>query len=231
MPSRMPCALFVLAVVIALPALAIPDLPPPPQSMVAPAGNNMKLNGVTVSVRHFRSQRNVSEVIQFYRDEFPASLPEDPGVLVTDVLQPWTVISRMEDGYLLTVQTKPEGRGSSGILAISKPPNDPDLQDDMGKRVPKMDGSDVISDLETKDDGKKGRVVLVTNDHSVKSNADFYRERYLAEGWTPVMDQNIDNQMHTLAFNDMGQKVNIVAMRGQDGGAVVMINVEKTSWF
>ena len=127
---------------------ATPKFPPPPDATVGrPGGDSMVVNGVAMDIRQFISSHSVEDVLQFYREFWPAGTEEKPGYTETDVLEPWQIITRVEDGYLMTVQVTVNGdSGSTGLLAMSKLP-DPENMPTLGQGFPKMRGSYVINDI------------------------------------------------------------------------------------
>src|SRR5690606_16292412 len=113
--------------------LAAPKFPPPPDSTIGKMGESMIVNGVPMDVRQFVSRRSVEQVLEFYRQFWPKGTEKEPGYTETDILEPWNMITRVEDGYLMTVQVMDnDGRGSSGLLGMSRLP-DPNKLPELGK--------------------------------------------------------------------------------------------------
>lgn len=202
--------------------LAAPKFPPPPDSTIGKLGESMIVNGVPMDIRQFVSRRSVEQVLEFYRQYWPAGTEEQPGYTETDILEPWNIITRVEDGYLMTVQvTGNDGRGSSGLLGMSRLP-DPERLPELGKDFPKLKGSHVMNDVMTKDIGKHGRTLQLANRATVENNANFYRNHYVNQGWGVAMDQVISGgDTHTLRFSQGKKNVNIVIHKAEKGVFVV----------
>ena len=201
---------------------AAPKFPPPPDSKINRPGDNMVVNGIAMDIRQFISKRSVEEVLQFYRDFWPDGTPEKPGYTETDILEPWRIITRVENGYLMTVQVTFEGDdGSSGLLGMSRLP-DPDNLPKLGKGFPKLSGSNVTNDIVSRDIGKDGRTVQLMNQYSVERNAAFYINHYTGQGYGIDMDQPISGgDTHNLRFSNGNKNVTIVIHRTNNGSVVI----------
>ena len=202
---------------------AAPKFPPPPGSKIGLIAESMVFNGVEMDVRQFNSKRSVEEVLEFYREFWPKGTEKQPGYTETDALEPWQLITRVEDGYLMTVQVTAAGRrGSTGLLGMSKLPN-PEKLPKLGKNIPKMSGSRVFNDIKTQDIGKDGRTVALLNDFTVENNANFYRDYYSGHGFGLDMDKTVSGgDSHELRFSKRGQVVTIVINKTAEGTVVVI---------
>ena len=202
--------------------LAAPKFPPPPGSKIGLIAESLVINGIEMDVRQFNSKRSVGEVLEFYREYWPAGTEKQPGYTETDALEPWQIITRVEDGYLMTVQVTAAGRkGSTGLLGMSKLPN-PEKLPKLGKNIPKMSGSRVFNDIKTRDPGKNGRTVALLNDFTVENNANFYRDYYTSNGYGLDMDQSVSGgAAHAQRFSKRGKVVTIVINKTAEGTAVV----------
>jgi len=215
--------LFVIFYCFAGAVNATPKFPPPPDATVGrPGGDSMVVNGVVMDIRQFISSHSVEDVLQFYREFWPTGTEEKPGYTETDILEPWQIITRVEDGYLMTVQVTENGdSGSSGLLAMSKLP-DPENMPTLGQGFPKMRGSYVINDIVSKDIGKNGRTLQISNSYTVEHNANFYRNHYEDYGWGVVMDQSVSGgDTQSLRFSSGNKNVTIVIHKTGKGSIIV----------
>ena len=203
-------------------ALASPKFPPPPGSKIGLIAEHMVINGIEMNVRQFNSKRSVEEVLEFYREFWPKGTEKEPGYTETDALEPWQIITRVEEGYLMTVQVTAAGqKGSSGLLGISELP-DPENLPELGKKIPKMNGSKVFNDIKTKDIGKNGRTVALINDFTVQNNANFYRDYYTSQGYQLDLDKTVSGgDSHAQRFSQRGDVVTIVISKAAEGTVVV----------
>lgn len=202
--------------------LAAPKFPPPPGSKIGLITESMVFNGVEMNVRQFNSKRSVEEVLEFYREFWPKGTEKEPGFTETDALEPWQLITRVEEGYLMTVQVTAAGRkGSTGLLGISKLP-DPENLPTLGKKIPKMSGSKVFNDIKTRDPGKNGRTVALLNDFTVENNANFYRDYYTGHGYGLDLDKSVSGgDSHAQRYSQRGKVVTIVINKTAEGTVVV----------
>ena len=105
--------------------IALPDFPAPPDANVEWVSRNMEVNGIRSDIRSFNTLKSLNNVINFYSKEWDDPVEKGmPGYLIeAHAMSPWTVISRIEDGYLMTVQTMESDRGGAwGYLAMSPLP-------------------------------------------------------------------------------------------------------------
>jgi len=204
--------ILLASALLALPAgvaAAPPELPAPPKSRVGLLGKEMVFNGIPMDMRQFNSSLSVEEIEQFYGELWPPGTEDKPRYVITDAMAPWKIITRVENGYLMTVQVTAHGAGSRGFLAISRMP-DPDREVELGKGFPLMRGSKPLNDIETRDIGKDGRTMAFVNDYTAEANAGFYRTWFTARGWTLDMDRAPASGAHVLSFRDGSRSVNIV---------------------
>jgi len=224
--TSFPCLLFSSLLLVSIlwsgTLLAAPKFPPPPDTTIGKLGESMIVNGIPMDVRQFVSRRSVEQVLEFYRQYWPKGTEKEPGYTETDILEPWNMITRVEDGFLMTVQVMDnDGRGSSGLLGMSRLP-DPNKLPELGKGFPKLKGSYVMNDVVTKDIGKHGRTLQLANRASVENNANFYRDHFVNQGWGIDMDQVISGgDTHTLRFSQGKKNVNIVIHRAEKGVFVI----------
>ena len=196
------------------------DIPVPAWMTTTAIADEMVINGLPSRVRYFHADRPLGDLLAFYRqrwDERPAGRAGFRQAAV----DPWSVISRLEGPYLLTVQARTSNALTcEGFLAIG------DLgairqrmtRDDS---VPQMAGSRVVNDLTSTDPGRKGRTLMIVNAYSVSRNRDFYRDHFLDRGWGRLQDQ-ARGGAHVLAFRKLGQEAHIVIKPSRQGAVTVM---------
>ena len=194
-------------------AAKAPDFPPPPEATVEWVGRNLDMNGIRSDIRAFHTRKSPEKVTAFYRHEWEKPVAKDlPGFTETDAMTPWHLITRIEDGYLMTVQFQEADQGGTwGYLAMSPLPDKDAKPAERGKGFPVMPDSHVLSEMKTDDPGKKARTMLIANDHSVNSNIDFYRNQYLTQGWSLETDKALtQGRMHSLVFKSARKRITIM---------------------
>jgi hypothetical protein len=202
-----------------------PDFPPPPDAAVEWVGKNIEVNGIKSSIRAFHTGDSIEEVVEFYRREWKKPVEKGkPGFMETIDAAPWYIISRVEDGYLLTVQVQVKQNdesGAWGYLSISPLPGNNNKPAQLGSSTPKMSGSHVVNEIKSKDPGKTATTLIIANDRSIESNVAFYRNHYQGRGWTTETDYDAQD-IHTLVFKTRRERVTIMLLKdGADTRIVV----------
>jgi len=189
-----------------------PDFPAPPNAAVEIVGENMVVGGRAMSIRQFYTRDRMEKVNDFYARKWEET--EDgkkPGYVETDANAPWHIITRVEDGYLMTVQVqRADDGGSWGYLGISLVKQEPS-NDTLEASLPRPPGSQVVHTLQTEDAGQSADTLMLENTQSLSSNVNYYRQYYQRRNWRADMDKAVPAaKMHVLAFTNGRDKINIV---------------------
>ena len=224
---------FFVNLALSVLVFATPKFPAPPEASVEWVSRNIEVNGIRSDIRSFNTLKSVNNVINFYSKEWDEPVDKEmPGFLIeSEAMAPWTVISRIEDGYILTVQTMETDRGEAwGYLAMSPlPPKG--IPTELGLDIPKMHDSHVVQEIKHDDPGKNGQTIILANSHSVVSNINYYRNYYLGKGWSEESDYELaPGKMHSLAFKTNREHINIMLM-GDSKETRIVINKVKHSLF
>jgi len=212
---------------LAMSAGATSILPPPPKSRIGLLGNKLIVNGIPMQIRQFSTAHSLQEVIDFYKrlweDDADTGLP---GYSISTALPPWTIISRIEDEVILTVQVAGDSKHhATGYLSIS--PIDPKQRSKPGEDFPRMKGSMVLNDTISEDVGKTGRNLILKNANSVQSNVNFYRDHYQRLGWEEITEiPPHKGKEQVLQFRRSNKHVTLVLM--QKAGAT-LINAQSVT--
>jgi hypothetical protein len=206
---------YLLAGILCLSAVTVeatPKFPAPPKANVTALGEDMVVNGIPMQARKFYTHYNVEEVVEFYKNLWSDNVGRPPGYDITKDLPPWTIITRIEDDYLLTVQVTRENKHlSMGYLAMS--PLVPEDNAYKTPEFPKMRGSVIMNDISSKDRDTTGRTVVIQNRYSAQSNVSFYRNHYKNAGWGSEMDKNLGlHSGHILQFSKRDNHVTLVIL-------------------
>lgn len=221
--------LFLIGLLLAagLPAVRAkqPDFPPPPKASVKTVGSNVVVSGNAMYIRQFFSSEHMDRVNAFYYRKWArGEKGRKPGYVESDAMAPWHIISRVEDGYLMTVQIQPADNGGSwGYLAMSRVDTKKPGYDG-SPDIPRMSHSKVLHHMESTDTGQQGQTLLLSNPHSLASNVNFYQRYYETRGWRVDLNQSIPvAKMHVLAFTNGRYKINIM-LTGDGSGTQVVVN-------
>ncbi len=221
---------YVLVGVLCLAAVTVeatPKFPPPPKANVTALGENMVVNGIPMQARKFYTKYNVEEVVEYYKNLWSDDKGKPPGYDITNNLPPWTIITRIEDDYVLTVQVTRENKHlSMGYLAMS--PLVPKDNPYETPEFPKMRDSVVMNDISSKDRDTTGRTVVITNRFSAQSNVSFYRNHYKNAGWSSEMDKNLGlHNSHVLQFRKKNNHVTLVVLDNKGSTYITAQSVKK----
>jgi len=226
--NRLLIALLVLACQAAL-AKGPPDFPPPPEASVEWVGKDMSMNGLPLQTRAFVTRDAPDKVARFYRKKWKHGENGQQGYVETSAMAPWQLITRVEDGYLMTVQfQKTDFGGTWGYLAMSPLPDPKADKPVLARGIPSIPGSQVLSDVGSRDVGQSGHTVLLTNKHNLSSNVSFYRHHYGNAGWQSEDDRVVAaGHTHLLGFKKWRQSVKIIITGAKDGSRVVVNSVTR----
>lgn len=202
-------------------SVAAAELPGPPDAQIERIAPSTTSLGMRLSIRRFRVDRSMEQVLDFYRQ-----LWKDQAVETE--LPPWQMIGTRVDGQYLNVQVQPQGRGAWGYLSISDLPERLDSKQYdalMGGSFPMMNGSQVLDDQVSKDPGKDGRVLLIRNRFSPFTNLNFYKRHYANRGWQLVMDEQVAPRQGAYAlYFSKGRESLTLTINRLDGETSIVAN-------
>lgn len=207
---------LLLWLLLPLSAHAGDGFPAPPDADVQVVAASTTALGMSLRIRRFEVDMPVEQVLEFYRNLWDEDFAETE-------MSPWKMIgSRRGDEYH-NVQVQKNSAGKSwGYLSISDLPgrlDDKTYSIQVGKSFPMMSGSRLLDDQLSNDVGKTGRVLLIRNGFSPRSNAIFYRKHYQRQGWELLMNETTRPRQrgYALLFRKAHQTVGftINEMQGQ----------------
>ena len=203
-----------------------PDFPVPEHTQVSKVADTMLVAGRNTAVRAFVSDDSVADIVKFYQDAWhdPPAKGAPGYAYDTSVIAPWKLLTRVEDGYVMTVQVmEHQPKGSFGFLA-SGHLSEPGAPAIAPPEPPSMHGSKVLSNISSKDAGKDALTSMLVNQESFDSNVNFYRTYY--QDWRTDLDQVVQRgKMHALGFTHNREQVVITIQSGRDGSHIVVNSV------
>jgi hypothetical protein len=194
-----------------------PTIEPPPESKVAWVGKNMKLNGLPVQIQHFSSDLSQREVLGFYRGRWGSTSRQSEG------LSNWNVIGTEFGNFSLKVQVRPANpQGSQGFIAVimlsaNNVPAKP------GGDFPRLGGSKVLTDVESLDEGKLAKLLILSNRFSVASNVSYYETAMSKQGWarnTNYGGPQPGGRAYEMSFHRADRELNIIINKTSQGTAI-----------
>lgn len=230
MSRRQSSAVLVLWVGLAWTGFAVarpPDFPAPDDAQVSAVADEITVAGRRMSVRAFTTDDTVEDIVEFYQDAWEdPPVPGAPGyALETEAIAPWTLLTRVEDDYVMTVQVmKRKPSGAFGFLALGRLP-EPGEPPEAPPAPPSMQGSEVLSNILSEDVGKEGQTAMLHNDKSLASNVTFYRNFY--RDWRTDTDREVNpGKMHALSFTRGREQVVVTIQSGRDGSHIVLNSIK-----
>lgn len=227
------CACLISLLSLSQAVLAgVPDFPPPPDASVEWVGKDIENGGIKTSIRAFRSNKTIEKVVEFYRREWKRPVEKGkPGFLETIDASPWYIISRVEDGYLLTVQVQVQNNDASrswGYLSTAPiPSNNKNKPVELGINIPKMSGSNVLNEIKHNDPGKSANTAFISNEQTVSNNAAYYRNFYESKGWTKETDLDSPDS-HALVYKTRTERVTIILTKDKEFTRIVLNSVKNS---
>lgn len=204
-----------------------PQIPMPEDSSLVIVSEDMVFNGIPMKSWQLTTTLSKDELIEFYSDAWKKSdrqlLSGAPGYQIQDEA-PWIIISRIENGYLMTVQLNKKSEFGKALLGISKIEAEPV---EIGKGFPVPSSTKVVNDILANDDNKKSRTIVAVSDSSVATTIKFYRNFYSGRKWNELTNSiDIENKGGALMFQRGSEEVNITVNRAQNGTNIVAIQAQ-----
>lgn len=170
------------------PLAACPEFPVPDKAKVQVVAQQMSIGNVPMRILHLEIAMPPAVILAYYRAKWAATAAIPAAVEYP--LGPWQVIATRRGNCFYTAQLKPLGsNGTEGLLGVTAPPPKTAVARDA---VPMLPGSNVVNDIGHNDSGKTARTVLLTNQFSTLTNADFYQRNLTDQGWQVINRYHMD---------------------------------------
>lgn len=196
-----------------------PDIPSPPNSRIENIGDDVRLNGVPMRMQRVLNSASPKEVIAFYREALGPRHAEEK-------LPDGRLLAQGRGDYFLTVRVKALGPSLTETLvsisdaraarnAAGRP---------LGVQLPS--NTQLVSDMESSDDGKVSRQLVFLNEHSIDANVGFITRTLRAQGYKPqpAETRNTANG-RVLMFEGENREAQLVAVRKDGLSNVVLTTV------
>lgn len=213
---------FFVASLLALPvcAAAWPQLPAPPGARVEPIGTDVRLNGIPMRMQRVLSAQPLRELTRHYRD---ALGPHHAFERLPDRL----ILSQGRDDYFITVSMRPLAPGlTEALVAVA------DAREarqgtgrPLGLRLPA--DSTVLSDMESVDDGKRSRQLVLSNTHAIPTNLDAIARELALRGMRPDGPPLRQSEsVHAQLFKGGGREAQLSLVRRESATEIVLTMIE-----
>ena len=209
-----------VALALAVPAWAEnwPDANLPAGTAAAAVSPRMIYNGADMRSQVFTSTLPSQDILDWYQKQWGKDW-------VRDSVSGWEIIGHRQGDYYVTVQVRPDGKGSRGDIGMVRIPPAGTRPKPVGVGVIRPSDTQVVNDISYPDDATPARTVAMSNKLSVWQNAGYYREHLAADGWNPS-EKNQCNSGSTgcvLAFEQGARKM-MIAVTGDDTHSDIVMN-------
>lgn len=214
--------LFVLVIVLATgPVVAWPAVPLPAQSHGEWVTRHMNYNGLSMRASRFVTTQGIEEVKQFYLGLWGEEH-------VQNLIAEKTVLGRAEGQYFITVELKPLGAGTEGMIGVLEMV-DGDIDFTMGEGFATPGGSEIYNDIRYLDGPQTVRVLGLRNGHSPAVNYQFFHRQLRTQGWSISSDPNGCRGLASscvASFERNKQALTLVISRDAQGSSQVVVTIE-----
>ena len=198
---------------------AWPQLPVPPHARIEPIGTEVRLNGMPMRMQRVLTAQAAAEVARHYRDAFG---PRHAFERLPDRL----VLSQGRGDYFITVSIRPLTPGVTEALvsvadarearqAVGRP---------LGFRLPA--DSAVLSDMESVDDGKRSRQLVLSNTHAIPANLRAISRELALRGMRPDGPPlRTTGSVQAQLFKGDGREAQLTVFRRDGGTRIVLTTI------
>ncbi len=221
--NRISFLFILLLLVTTVRAEAVGKIETPDWLEVTEVSSNIGVMGLPMTVYMFTGAYKKEDILRFYRKKWQTVRKDS---VKERYVEPWHILSRLKGNLLYTVQVQQENALMvRGYLAVSDVrEKEPGFR--VKKRVPTLPGSRMINDYSMTDPGKKGRVLLISNGHSIEANRNYYEQYYTSNGWSVEMSrQTPESSVQLFRYRNKESHIVISRLYGQT--QVVMNLVEQ----
>lgn len=157
---------------------AWPEIPAPPGSRVESIGEQVRLNGVPMRMQRVLSADKPKAVIEFYREALGTKRAEEK-------LPDGLLFAQGRGDYFVTVRVKALGPSlTETLISVSDAHAAQGAADrPLGFQLPA--DSQVLSDMESTDAGKRSRQLVLNNRHGIETNLQAFTRELAARGIRP----------------------------------------------
>ncbi len=175
------------------------ELPVPEGVLLNVVGEDMKVNGIPLKAYEYFWLDGEESLLSFYSNYWGG---ESSASVTNSRMGMWTVISKIDDDYNITIQYRDEGiKGLKVLLGISPLPKMIRLnrKGHSVSKVHPMPGIEIVSVVESVDEGVSSEVYWMSSINSIDKTSDIVANRY-REGGFFVTKKNIRNAENGSGF-------------------------------
>lgn len=196
-----------------------PSLPYPDKAKVETIGEQMRLNGVPMRMYRVLSGQNVEHTLDFYKKALGAKVAEAE-------FYGAHILSQERGNYFITVKVSRLNANLTEILLSISDGHASNAAGGMPLGFVLPSDSELLSDMESLDDGKNSRQLIFNNTHSMQANADFITKVLQDKGYALQPKLAIKNaKSMSLMFEGNKREARLVVSQDEDGSNAVLTTI------
>ena len=160
----------------------LPDVPAPPQGDMWWISKSMRMNGLPMTLKNFRSRLTLDAVCEYYRVNAGARITNE---IRTHRNGDWSVLSIRSQRHLATIQVRPTRLGSEGTITVSPLPET--FRVKLETTFPRPGTSVVVNLQEYDDAGVRAEHISMTSARSVAIEAQAFVEKLHRARWQIIL--------------------------------------------
>ncbi|NND90586.1 MAG: hypothetical protein HKN42_06950 [Granulosicoccus sp.] len=196
-------------------------VPVPVNSVVQSIGENVKHEGVAVSMATFDSPLPLEQTIKFYRQLWTErGSVTVPGIIETRT-RDWLILSRLQDGHNAVLQLRVDEPGRShGFVSVMHVPADSAARQ-IESGIP---GLERLSTTESHDASRQSVLSVYASDRSIDSLASELVRYWRSHQWTLVSEES-HLQSKVLLLNRQSRTLDVVIANDRQKTLVIVNEV------
>ncbi|MET0534239.1 MAG: hypothetical protein ABW171_08445 [Steroidobacter sp.] len=197
-----------------------PEPAPPPNGEAQWVAQSMRMNGLPMTIKAFKTSADVDEVINFYEHWWRAKGKAD---YTRSRRDEWSILGIKTDEHYITVQARSTLGGSEGTIAVSA---DPRTVKRVATRFPHPKSSTVVTLQEYEDFGVQSEHITLLSQRSASTEAREFANMLVRGGWQLVLDRRATKtQGHIIEVQKDAQHAQLSFLPGRDLGATTAVTV------
>ena len=197
-----------------------PEPVPPPNGEAQWVAQSMRMNGLPMTIKAFKTAASVDEVIYFYERWWRGKGKAD---YTRSQRGEWRVLGIKTDEHYITVQARSTLGGAEGTIAVSA---DPGKVQRVQTRFPHPKSATVVTLQEYEDFGMQSEHITLLSQRAAGVEAREFAAILVRGGWQVVLDQRAKKTSgHMLEVQKDAQHAQLSFMPGRELGATTAVTV------
>ena len=197
-----------------------PDPEPPPNGEAQWVAQSMRMNGLPMTIKAFKTSARVDEVIYFYERWWRGKGKAD---YTRSTRGEWRTLGIKTDEHYITVQARSTLGGSEGTIAVS---GDPSKVARVTTRFPHPKSAKVVTLQEYEDFGLQSEHITLLSQRAATVEAREFADMLVRQGWQLVLDRRATKtQGHIIEVQKDAQHAQLSFLPARQLGATTAVTV------